>query len=265
MICKHSRLVNNKISLEQPEVRCKQGHTFPVEVIQIVITTIAGILVPVTPLVIRNWYTRQKERAETNQRNADRNAILLSYLASDKTSEHLLALQVLRYLDLNNEFPPELTNTVTAITFRDNPDVAGAALLVMSDSDMIPDEVVLLELLAPLKVQFDRTREAFKTWMVRDEVTEQVIKHSNEYIRDLLVTRAYLVPEDLQKDAGELVKHYNAWLAEYQRVYKDGVRDPSVAYVFVGDKGFAFPKDSEQRFLERYRVMRDKRVSKPRQ
>jgi hypothetical protein len=138
---------------------------------------------------------------------------------SDKVSERLLALQILRYVGLNNEFPPELADTVTAITFRDNPDVAGAALLVMGVSDEIPNEVVLLELLAPLKVQFDRTREAFKKWTVRDEVTEQVIKHSNEYIRDLLISRAYLIPKDLQEDAGELVKHYNAWLAEYQRVY----------------------------------------------
>jgi hypothetical protein len=74
----------------------------------------------------------------------------------------------------------------------------------------------------------------------------------------LLVTRAYLIPKDLQKDAGELVKHYSAWLAAYQRVYKDGARDPSVAYVFVGDKDFAFPKDAEQKILVRYKVMRER-------
>jgi hypothetical protein len=97
-------------------------------------------------------------------------------------------------LHLNGEFPAELANTVTAIAFRDDPDVAGAALLALGGSDepdKIPDEVILLELLAPLKVHFDRTREAFRTWMARDNVAEQVVKKSKEYIRDLLVTRAY--------------------------------------------------------------------------
>lgn len=230
------------------------------EVVQIVVTGVAGILVPIALLVVGNWYTKQKDRAEAYQRTADRAALLLSHLASDKTSERLLALQVLRYLHLNGEFPAELANTVTAIAFRDDPDVAGAALLALGGSDepdKIPDEVILLELLAPLKVHFDRTREAFRTWTASDKVTEQVVKKSNEYIRDLLVTRAYLIPQDLQKDASELVKHYNAWLDEYQRVYKDGVRDSSVAFVFVGDQGFPFPKDAEQRFLQRYETLRN--------
>ena len=232
------------------------------EIIQILITGIAGILVPLVLLMIGNRYTEQRGRAEVSQRNADRLALLLSHLVSEKTNERLLALQVLHYLRLNNEFPPELANTVTAIAFRDDPEVAGAAMLVMGDTDKIPDEVILLELLAPLKVHFDRTRQAFLKWKARDESTEQVVKKSNEYIRDLLISRDYLVPEDLRKDAEKLVQHYNAWLAEYQRVYKDGVRDPSIPYVFVGTKGFPFPSDAEQSFLQRYEILRNRQVRK---
>ncbi len=227
------------------------------ELAGLIVTAIAGVLVPISLLIIGNWYTRQKERADANQRNADRIALLLKHLASENINERLLALQILLFLRRTNEFPPELANTVAAITFRDTPEVAGAALLVLGGSEKIPDEVILLELLAPLKVQFDRTREAFSRWKVRDEATEQIIKQSNEYTRALLLSRAYLIPKELQEDAGKLVEHYAAWLAEYQRVYKDGVRDPDVPFVFVGPKGFPFPKQAEQRFLAKYVELRD--------
>ncbi len=54
------------------------------EVVQIIVTGIAGILVPIALLVVGNWYIKQKDRAEAYQRTADRAALLLSHLASDK-------------------------------------------------------------------------------------------------------------------------------------------------------------------------------------
>jgi hypothetical protein len=209
--------------------------------IETIVSIASGVLVPIAILVIGHWFTSQREKADEAQRNADRVALLLNHLTSDKTQERLLALQVLGYLRRHEEFPSELADTVTVTTFRDNPEVAGAALLVFGGLDHIPDEVVLLELLAPLKIQLDRTREAFKNWKVRDANTERVIKQSNEYARDLLVSKAYLIPEELRNEAGKLVEHYNAWLAEYAAVYKDGLRDPEKPYVFVGTKGFPFP------------------------
>jgi hypothetical protein len=238
------------------------GSMTTVELTKIIVTAIIGVLMPIVILIIGNWYTRQKERANENQRNADRLALLLKHLASDNTSERLLALQVVQYLHSKKEFPPELANTVTAIAFRDTPEVAGAALLILGGSSEAPDEVVLLELLAPLKVQFDRTSKAFKKWKARDEHTERIIKHSNEYIRELLISRAYLIPDDLQEEANQLVEHYNAWLAEYDRVYKDGVRDMNIPFVFVGPKGFPFPKEAEHKFLAKYEELRSNLVKR---
>lgn len=224
------------------------------EIIQIILTAMTGILIPIALLVVGNWYTRQKEKADEAQHNADRVALLLKHLASENISERLLALQVLQYLRMNKEFPAELANTVTAITFRDTPDVAGAALLALGGSGDIPNEVILLELLAPLKVQLDRTREAVKTWKAHDEYTERFIKQSNEYTRDLLISRAYLIPDDLQEAANQLVAHYNNWLKEYASVYKDGVRDTKEAFIFTHD----FPREAEQKFLAKFEALRPK-------
>jgi len=229
------------------------------ELIQIIITAMSGVLIPIALLVVGNWYTRQKEKTDEAQHNADRIALLLKHLASENISERLLALQVLQYLRIKKEFPAELANTVTAITFRDTPDVAGAALLAMGGSGEIPDEVILLELLAPLKVQLDRTREAIRTWKARDEHTERFIKQSNEYTRDLLISRAYLIPKELQEAANQLVTHYNNWLKKYDSVYKDGVRDPQVAFIYTRD----FPPEAEQKFLAKFEALRSKTLEKP--
>lgn len=180
------------------------------ELIQIIITALSGVLVPVALLVVGNWYTKQKEKADG------------------------------------------------AITFRDTPDVAGAALLALGGSDEIPDEVILLELLAPLKVQLDRTREALERWQAQDENTERFVKQSNEYIRDLLISRAYLIPKDLQGAANQLLVHYNNWFKKYDDVYKDGIRDPKVSHVFTRD----FPHEAERQILAKYDALRSKTIGK---
>ena len=77
------------------------------EISQIIIALMPGILVPTALPMIGNWSTQQSDRAEAH--HIDCVALLLGHLVSSKPRECLLALQVLRYLDLHSEFPHELT------------------------------------------------------------------------------------------------------------------------------------------------------------
>ena len=104
---------------------------------------------------------------------------------------------------------------------------------------------------------FEALRKSlFKKYDVRNEVIEKLLKQSNQYIRDLLISKQYLIPEDLDVSAKALVRHYDAWLAKYERVYQNGVRDPNEPFIFVGPDGFGFPTDAEYEFHKRFDELR---------
>ena len=71
--------------------------------------------------------------------------------------------------------------------------------------------------------------------------------------RKLLLEKAHLIPRDLVNDAAELLRHYDAWFLEYERVQKK--RD--TPFVFVGPQGFPFPTASEEKFRKRYAELVD--------
>lgn len=222
------------------------------DLVKVVAQVIAGIFIPLAIFIVGNRFTKQREKADAEQRHLAHIANLSESLASENRKKRLIALQLLGHLRRSNELPAELFTTVSAIAFSDDPEVAGAALVLIGGTETIPEFVVLLELLAPLKVHFDRTRSAFRDWSGFNEAIENEIMRSNKYIRDHLISKWYLIPPDLQEDARKLVFHYDAWLAEYDRLRPGGVRDMTEAFVFVGTKGKPFPGESERRFINRY-------------
>jgi hypothetical protein len=117
-------------------------------------------------------------------------------------------------------------------------------------------EQSVTELLGPLYMQFDRTRRAFDRWQGHNFFLEaKVIREGNVTIRDLLLTKSHLIPPELLTDAGKLVEHYDRWLEEFERVR--GSKDPDLdsPFVFVANKGFPFPKESEARFQSAFSDM----------
>lgn len=113
------------------------------------------------------------------------------------------------------------------------------------------------ELLGPLYMEFDRTRRAFDRWTKANLYLEaKVIREGNLTIRDLLLTKGYLIPPPLLDDAGRLVAHYDRWLEEYEKVRIDinpalDQPFPKKEFVFVG----GFPRDAEARFKNTYMKM----------
>ena len=222
-------------------------------------------LVPVLLFFLGQRYIKSKERADIARQNAASLASFLEHLSSDNKQTRKLSLLALAHMRDGDAFPKVLFQSVESIASVDDPEVAAYAEVALGNTHLRAgldqaQRTLLLELLLPIKIHLERSRTAFERWT---EVAygkpnlemEDAIKASNGAISSLLRSRWHLVPRDLQADAVQLLEHYDAWLAEYDRLRPDGVRDLKVPYVFVGPQGFPFPREAEQHFLSRYEAL----------
>jgi hypothetical protein len=233
--------------------------------IKLIIDALGALLIPVVLLFLGQWFIRSKERSDSAIRDAAQLETFLEHLSSENRKRCKLALLALTYMRNARKFPPELLQAVESIAALDDPEIAAAANLALGrtlpqDGLGSDDRALLFELLLPIKVHFDRTRQAFTAWVENKPTKpnieiEDAIKASNSVIRNILTNKWHLLPADLQKDAMRLIEHYDAWQEEYDRLRPGGVRDPNVPYVFAGPKGVPFPADAEQHFIDRYKKM----------
>ncbi len=116
-------------------------------------------------------------------------------------------------------------------------------------------EQSVVELLAPLNMQFERTSLAFKRWGAKNLYLEmKVVKTGNEAIRDLLLMKGHLIPPDLRTEAGRLIEHYDVWLEKFEKQRLSENPDLNAPFVFVGPDGYPFPSDAEQKFRETFKT-----------
>jgi hypothetical protein len=107
------------------------------------------------------------------------------------------------------------------------------------------------ELLAPLVVQLDRTKSAYARWTEKNlSLESEIIREGNNEARRLLMTKAHLIPAQLENEARRLIEHYDRWAEEYDRV-RVRQKDSAKPFVFVGPAGFPFPRDAEANFRAR--------------
>ena len=112
------------------------------------------------------------------------------------------------------------------------------------------------ELLGQICMQFNRTKSAFNRYNTTNLFLEaRVLKDGNEKIRDLLLAKAHLIPNELIEDANQLIEHYDVWLEEFDK--QRNAENPNLdqKFVFAGPRGFLFPKKSEQNFVKKYQEM----------
>lgn len=115
-------------------------------------------------------------------------------------------------------------------------------------------EESVADLLAPLNMQFDRTKRAFKRWNSQNLFLEaKVVRVGNEIIRDLLLNKGHLIPPELLENAGELVEHYDVWLEKFEKQRSTENPDLETTFVFVGPDGFPFPHKAEKKFRDKYK------------
>ena len=104
-----------------------------------ILKVLSGVLIPVTIVIAGHLVARQQQQAneatlqqqqasDLAQRNADRAANLLQFLASDNARERMLAIRVVEHLIRQNNFPPELGPMLISVSLSDpDPEVARVA------------------------------------------------------------------------------------------------------------------------------------------
>lgn len=109
----------------------------------------------------------------------------------------------------------------------------------------------LEELLGPVTMQLKRSELALDAYKPNSAYREGILKQCNESIRDLLLTKGFLIPSDLRSDAGDLIRHYDGWLEAYDQLRVKS-QDKGQPFVFT----FDFPKQAEDHFLQKYEEYR---------
>lgn len=220
---------------------------------KLVVEILSDILVPTSIAFVGYWFTRQRDRSDKSKQKAETFSTFLDALSSDNPQKQKYALIALHHLRKEGGFPSSLLDSVDIIASSTNLEVASAAQLVDLVNVKKEDMSLLLELLLPVKIHLNRSKNTFDIWVSSQtqnpsQGIEQMIYKSNVFIRDLLVEKWYLVPEQLKKDALLLINHYNDWIDEYFKLRPDGKRQDSPKYVFVGN----FPSGAEFNFLRYY-------------
>jgi hypothetical protein len=232
------------------------------ENLQLFVNALGAVLIPIVLFILGQWFVRSKERSDRTRQDADQLAAFLEHLSSENMERRKLALLALTYLRNAGHFPDVLLQAVESISKGDDLEVAAAARFALGEAAGFvgldsEKRSLVLELLLPMKVHFERTRDAFRRWTdnpppTPNLVIEDAIMESNSTIRDLLKAKWYMIPAELQDDALLLIQHYDAWMDEYERLRPDGIRNPDVPYVFVGPQGTPFPREAERNFMLRY-------------
>lgn len=220
--------------------------------LEIVAKTFGAIVISIVIVAVGHLLTTQRERTDRARLEAERIARLSTQLSSESPNERRLALELLKYDRRVGKLPKELVPVLQSVIISDElPLAVDAAILAL---DLGNKHASLFKLFAPMAVHLKRTEQAFRQWNSCRET--EMIYQSNSAIRELLLVENELIPADLRGDASELIRHYNAWLAEYGRHKREhrNVCKP----VYVGPLGFPFPMESASRFLKQFEVSRAK-------
>jgi len=110
----------------------------------------------------------------------------------------------------------------------------------------------LEEVLGPIMMQLKRSSIALRVYKPNDGYQEAILKQCNEIIRDLILAKGYLIPPDLQLEAGEFLEHYDGWLQHYHQL-REVEKNIGEAFVFTHN----FPHAAEKKFEEKYRLYRN--------
>ncbi len=226
----------------------------------IVAKILGVILVPIIIIVIgqrfendRQLSFENRKRAEESRLKNERLAHLSSQLNSTNKLERLFALRLLK-LNSKKDFPVQFIDPLQDMVYRDDMEIAKEAHSILVSLGVSMDEIISdqrkhLEFLKPLIINFIRTKRAFLEWDSCQET--EIIRKANQYSYDVLLREDKIIKKlGLAEASAKLIKHYKAWLAEYNRIKRSGgdLCNP----VYVGPLGFPFPRESEKAFIAKF-------------
>jgi hypothetical protein len=100
-----------------------------------------------------------------------------------------------------------------------------------------------LEILLKMnKREFQRYNLPITTIEDKEYIEKNVWYPNNLEIKRIIMERSHLLTE-IPEQFLKLLTHINVWLLEYELVYVKKVNDPPV---FVGPKGYGYPKEVDQ-------------------
>src|SRR5687768_2123994 len=159
---------------------------------KLVVDAVGSLLVPLTLFILGQWFLRSKERSDRARQDAIHLAAFLEHLSSESKERRKLALLALTHMRDAGLFPTILFQSIQSIAVRDDLEVAAVARLALGAAQphkgLSQDErTLLLEVLLPMKVHFERSRLAFQRWITNRPTTpnleiEDGIKASNTVI-----------------------------------------------------------------------------------
>jgi hypothetical protein len=176
-------------------------------------------------------------------------------VAMDPKDQRTLLQQVWNWIHNNRVAVVVLIFAAAVIGLAQLTDAVGKLRQFVGSSDPAA-KAEYCELLAPLIVQLDRTRSTFARWTGKDlSLESETIREGNNEARRLLMTKAHLIPAQLENDSRRLIEHYDRWAEEYDRI-RVRQKNSDEPFVFAGPAGFPFPKDAEERFRARTTELR---------
>lgn len=115
---------------------------------------------------------------------------------------------------------------------------------------------LLSELLGPLHMHFLNARAAYQAYLEdgRSFLHACSLRRINVSARTLLLTKGYLLPEDLQPSATALIGHYDVWLTLWDELAERSRPAPDDPFVF--ENRFTYPREAEQALERLYEALR---------
>ena len=113
-------------------------------------------------------------------------------------------------------------------------------------------ERLLADLLGPVHMHMKRAEAAYHAYLAdgRKFIYTQVIRDSNEAVRDLLLRRGYLLRDDLQVDALKLIEHLDIWLLKWYATRE--ANQPALDDPFIFTNASVFPKQAAENLEAMY-------------
>jgi hypothetical protein len=113
-------------------------------------------------------------------------------------------------------------------------------------------EQCLSEVLGPVYMLFERTSLALSRQTPNNQYIErEIYVKTNAAIRDILLSKAHLIPPDLLDDAAKLIDHYDHWIETF--IQKRDVEKATDPYIYTHD----FPPGSDEKFKDTFHRYRD--------
>jgi len=78
----------------------------------------------------------------------------------------------------------------------------------------------------------------------------KILKECNLRIRELLLENAFILDDDLKKDAIDLISHYDIWVEKWNDL-KEKI-NPNLDDFFIFQNEHRFPKEAERRLEDEF-------------